>query len=238
MARWRAVPTAVSTAVGALAFLASTGLALVLGAGLHVWSGPATPGDLGSQPRAGAPAVTGPVGGVVTVPPPVTRAQAPQPASSGAGPAVALPFVPFVPAAPAPAPAHATGEPAPAVPGPAADTADTPGPSSLRPTFARLRALRATTANALGLLSPSARKTLRLTTDDELSVRQGRVGHARSHGHHALDANDRARGHRHGHAHGHGHRPHHGNGSHDHGRHHHGHGAHGEGRHHHGHRHG
>src|SRR5436190_21744030 len=41
MVRLRAVPSTVWTAVGALAVLASTGLGVVLGAGLHVWTGPA-----------------------------------------------------------------------------------------------------------------------------------------------------------------------------------------------------
>jgi len=41
--RLRAVPSTVWTAVGALAFLASTGLAVVLGAGFHVWGGGQAP---------------------------------------------------------------------------------------------------------------------------------------------------------------------------------------------------
>ncbi|HET6816904.1 MAG TPA: hypothetical protein VFH66_06720 [Mycobacteriales bacterium] len=97
MARWRAVPTAVSTAVGALAFLASTGLAIVLGAGLHVWSGPAAPTGLTGQGQHGPAAITGRVGGVVIVKPPSAPAQHPQVPTTTA-PTVSLPFVPFVPA--------------------------------------------------------------------------------------------------------------------------------------------
>ena len=99
MAQWRAVPTAVWTAVGALAFLAAAGVAVVLGAGLHVWSGPASPGAV--------PAISGahPGGsGVVTVPPRTTTAPgSPRSAGPATTPVAALPFVPFLPPTSSPA---------------------------------------------------------------------------------------------------------------------------------------
>jgi hypothetical protein len=59
----RAVPSRVWSAVLALVVLASLGIALVLGAGLHVWQG-----TVGSAPGIAADQRLGPRSGVVTVP--------------------------------------------------------------------------------------------------------------------------------------------------------------------------
>src|SRR5437763_551436 len=87
MARWQAVPTAVWTAVGALAFLAATGVAVVLGAGLHVWSGPSTPTAPSAifAPRPGG-------SGVGTVSPPVTGAPGPRSGGQTTSTVASLPF--------------------------------------------------------------------------------------------------------------------------------------------------
>src|SRR3954471_21289454 len=116
MARWRAVPTTVWTAVGALAFLASCGLAVVLGAGLHVWSGPLPTTATHSAPGSASLARSGVVTGK---PPPPTAPPAPRvggPVVTPAAP-VGLPFVPFTPAS---AGSGAPAAPAPAAPGPTA----------------------------------------------------------------------------------------------------------------------
>ena len=234
MARWRAVPTAVSTAVGALAFLASAGLAVVLGAGLHVWSGPAAPGVLGGHPQSGPASVTGRVGGVVTVTPPAAQPQRPQPGSSGPGPSTVLPFVPFVPAAQVPSPPVAT----PAVPpatGPG-DVTQPPRRGGRGPDMGRRAFLRGP-HGVRTILDGSA--ALRTMTHARLALRADRIsrpfheGRANARGHHR-DGEDRHRGH-HGGPHFHG-GPHHHAGKHSPHGHGHGHGRH-DGRHH-GHGHG
>src|SRR3954454_12911863 len=140
MTRWRAVPTTVWTAVGALAFLASCGLAVVLGAGLHVWSGPvpsAAPSVIGAAGSRGS--------GVVTVP---SNTSAPtQPGPGRPAPAPAAGFVAGTPSTPGSAP---TGVSAPVAGGPAIHEPPAVGPPSrggrgvgrgLRPTLLRLREL-------------------------------------------------------------------------------------------------
>jgi hypothetical protein len=223
MARWRAVPTAVSTAVGALAFLASAGLAVVLGAGLHVWGGSAVPAGLSGQRQPGSVTVTHRVGGVVTVPQPVTPAQRPQTGPSAPGPTTSLPFIPFVPSAPAAAPPTST----PAVPpatgqGTAGTQLQRSGhghPLTLRAFLNELRRAGSTGEDSDGL------RALRQTGDRqalraEQPARTGKrahghteareapghgKGHARAHRH---GARHHHRGHgsrHHGHGHGHGH---------------------------------
>src|SRR6059058_753290 len=140
MARWRAVPTTVWTAVGALAFLASCGLAVVLGAGLHVWSGPvpsAAPSVIGAAGARGS--------GVVTVPP-----QTSAPTQPGPGGPVTAPTVGFVPGTPSAAVSAPTGGAAPVTRRPAVEAPPVVGPPSrggrgvglgLRPTLLRLREL-------------------------------------------------------------------------------------------------
>jgi hypothetical protein len=196
MARWRAVPTAVSTAVGALAFLASAGLAVVLGAGLHVWSGPTTPGALGGQAQPGSVSVTNRVGGVVTVQPPAP----PQPhtGASAPGSTPSLPFIPFVPPTPVAAPPAA----APAVP-PTTHPVTTPSPLqrgarhqplTLRAFLHELRGARSTIDDLAGLraLRPSSSGPA-LRSDE--TARPGPHAHARGpHG----KAHGKGHGHRHG----------------------------------------
>jgi hypothetical protein len=204
MARWRAVPTAVSTAVAALAFLASTGLAIVLGAGLNVWTGPTAPGGPGSRALSAAPSVTGRVGGVVTVAPPAPGAAVPRSGSTGSPATTALPFVPFAPSTSTPS----TSTPATAPPGPTAATgrpASTAGapavPPGLHPAgrlsidlrglLSPLSALRSTTTDATGRAVPTpahARASLRHTADTDGDAQDRGRDHARSsgprHGHH------------------------------------------------------
>jgi hypothetical protein len=216
MARWRAVPTAVSTAVGALAFLASTGLAIVLGAGLHVWSGPAAPTGVGSQNVPGTSSVTGRVGGVVTVPAPPASAGLPSPGSGTAPPTITLPFVPFAPVAARPAASAAAAVPTSA---PTAEVPAGPGPTSLRRAgregtgagelqvglrafLAGLRALDSSTSVALVPSHPAqARHQLLVAAGD---VRPGHRGQSRAVGHrHAANGH-----HGHGHAYPWGHHRH------------------------------
>jgi hypothetical protein len=188
MARWRAVPTAVSTAVGALAFLASTGLAIVLGAGLHVWSGPSSTGSLPGPGIAGPPSVTGRVGGVVTVPAPPATPRLPGTGPGGATQTLTLPFIPFAPAAvPAPqgpAPQGPQPQSSPAVPGKQPRAGGLP--LSLRALLDRLRALESS--------GPAQRHSLRADRAHLDADNDGRHGHG--HG--------RALGHR-KHRHGFGH---------------------------------
>jgi hypothetical protein len=210
MARWRAVPTAVSTAVGALAFLASTGLAIVLGAGLNVWTGPAAPGGPGSRALSAAPSVTGRVGGVVTVAPPASGAAAPRSGSTGSPATTVLPFVPFAPSTSTPSTSTpSTSTPAAtALPGPTAATgrpASTAGapavPPGLHPAgrlsidlrglLSPFSALRSTTTDTTGRAASTpahARPSLRDTADTDGSAQDRGRGHARSsgprHGHH------------------------------------------------------
>src|SRR4051812_11837859 len=126
MTRWRAVPTTVWTAVGALAFLASCSLAVVLGAGLHVWSGPvpsAPPSVIGAAGSRGS--------GVVTVPPHTSAPTRPAPGAPATAPAAG--FVPGTPSTASTAGSAPTGGPAPVTGGPAIPVIEEPpavGPPS------------------------------------------------------------------------------------------------------------
>ena len=249
MARWRAVPTAVSTAVGALAFLASTGLAIVLGAGLHVWSGPTTPGAAAGHGVLGPAPVTGRAGGVVTV-----TVAPPRLPATGPGvtpPTITLPFVPFTPRAVPASSNGGAGLPSPSGPGPVStpvhlgngngngngnasgsDNGSGGAEFSLRELLARLSALRSSTHVALKPHQLAhARHKLRAEGDGD--ARHGARHHGRALGHGHIAGGHHGRGH--GYAHAGGHR-HHGDRHEAEGRHHHGHADarwHSHGRHHH-----
>jgi hypothetical protein len=213
--------------VGALAFLASAGLAIVLGAGLHVWSGPSAAN--GAAGNGLAPSVTGGVGGVVTVTAP-PAAQHQPPTTTTTGPAVALPFVPFVPAAPAP-PAVVTPRGGAASAG-TGDVRDVP--VGLRLLLSQLRSARITTGGSEELRPAThVRATVRGTSTHDASRgrahgreharpshrplphgvtvgednpqphRSGRHAQVRAHDRHEHDG--RAHGHHRLHHHGHGH---------------------------------
>ena len=225
MARWRAVPTAVSTAVAALAFLASAGLAVVLGAGLHVWSGPATPGgSVGNQAQPGSVTVTHRVGGVVTVPQPVAPTHGPQ--TGPTAPPISLPFIPFGPSTPVAVPVAAPPTSTPAVPpatgqGTSGNLLQRTGRGqqqlTLRAFLNALRSLRVTGDDGLHALRPTAQRGA-LHTKKAAHADLRAHGHAKVHGAHG-HGKGHGRGHRddarhhhhehgsrhHGHGHGHGH---------------------------------
>lgn len=222
MARWRAVPTAVSTAVAALAFLASAGLAVVLGAGLHVWSGPKAAVGLAGQPQPGSVSVTNRVGGVVTVTPPASPPQHPQTRPAGPSPTASLPFIPFAPSAPVTAPPTVTPTEVPTVPPP---TVSGPGTSPLAgeagsrgfPLTLRtlLNALRGGgSAVEVSTGTPGLRETLLAPSLSADTSRPDAHTHANARGHHGdgkghgRGARDDVRHHHHRHHHGH-HGPHH-----------------------------
>lgn len=223
MARWRAVPTAVWTAVGALAFLASTGLAVVLGAGLHVWSGPLAPPTSVGPPSASAGRVGG--SGVVTVAPPATQQPARPHTTAPGVPAVALPFVPFT-SAPAPAAAVDTVAPRQQVQTStgSAEPVAHPRPNLVRAVLGLPRELRTTLLGGTRLrLAPAksvedallaaARPLPKVHAHSAMHLKghvHGAVGRhhhshhhgSRTHGKHGHGHGEAGHGHRHGH-HGH-----------------------------------
>jgi len=195
--RLRAVPSTVWSSVGALAFLASAGLALVLGAGLQVWGGAGLPARPSLAVRAGGH----PGSAVVTVP---GRPERPVVPSAGqptapVTPTSVAPIVPAVVPASAPQPSQ-LGQPA--TPGGATPTVAVPrghgGPAELRKEL----------GNELqrGLRSGRGGQTAVANDGDRQAARHAlRHAHRRHHAgganaHHRRFGPGKARGH-HGHAH-------------------------------------